>query len=78
MTTYPVTFLKPGQSGVVDRLDLPQEISEKLLELGLCPGETIRVIRWSPFGDPIEIEILGYRLALRRSEADHILVTCPQ
>jgi ferrous iron transport protein A len=74
MTLQPITSLQPGESGIVERLDLPKEICEKLLELGLCPGERVQVIRWSPFGDPIEIEVLNYRLALRRSEADHILV----
>lgn len=70
----PLTQLKPGQTGTVDRLELPEEVRGKLLELGICPGEKVRVIRWSPFGDPIEIELLGYRLALRRSEAEHIHV----
>jgi Fe2+ transport system protein FeoA len=72
-----LTELKPGQSGQVNHLDLPEEVRGKLLELGLCPGETLRVVRRSPFGDPIEIEILGYRLALRRSEADGIHIVCP-
>jgi ferrous iron transport protein A len=70
--TRPLSTLKPGESGVVDHLELPQEVLDKLLEMGICPGEQLRLIRWSPFGDPVEIEILGYRLALRRSEADHI------
>lgn len=74
MSLKSITTLQPGETGIVDRLDLAREISEKLLELGICPGETVRVIRWSPFGDPIEIEVLNYRLALRRSEADHIWV----
>jgi len=76
--TKPLTQLEPGQSAVIAQVDLPQDIRDKLLEMGICPGEPLRLIRWSPFGDPLEIEILGYRLALRRSEADHIWVSCPQ
>ena len=68
-----LTTLRPGQAAIIEKLNLTEEVSGKLLELGLAPGEVVRVIRWSPFGDPIEIEVLGYRLALRRSEADHIL-----
>jgi ferrous iron transport protein A len=71
----PLTQLNPGQTGVVDRLELSEDVKGKLLELGVCPGETLRLVRWSPFGDPVEIELLGYRLALRRSEADHIFVS---
>ncbi len=73
--TKSLTELQPGESAVVDHLELPQDIQDKLLEMGICPGEPIRLIRWSPFGDPLEIEILGYRLALRRSEANHIFVS---
>ena len=71
-----LSSLRAGETGVVDHVELPEEIRGKLLELGLCPGEVVKVIRWSPFGDPIEVEVLGYRLALRRSEADHIHL-CP-
>jgi ferrous iron transport protein A len=73
-TARPLTSLEPGQAAVVERIDLPDTIKGKFLELGICPGETVQIIRWSPFGDPLEIEVLGYRLALRRSEADHIFV----
>jgi Fe2+ transport system protein FeoA len=66
--------LEPGQTGIVDHLELPEEIKGKLLEMGLCPGEKVTFVRLSPFGDPIELELLGYRLALRRSEADRIFI----
>jgi ferrous iron transport protein A len=71
----PLTQLNPGQTGIVDHMELSEDVKGKLLELGVCPGETLRLVRWSPFGDPVEIELLGYRLALRRSEADHIFVS---
>jgi ferrous iron transport protein A len=66
--------LEPGQTGVVDHLELPEDVKGKLLEMGLCPGENVRLVRRSPFGDPIELELLGYRLAIRRSEADKIFI----
>ncbi len=77
MQILPLSDLKPGQTGVIERLDLSDEVSGKLMELGLCPGEKVQVIRWSPFGDPVEIELLGYRLAIRRHEADTIYLSCP-
>jgi ferrous iron transport protein A len=64
--------LNPGESGTVDRLDLPPDVHGKMLELGLSPGENVRLIRRAPFGDPIEIEVLGYRIAIRASEASQI------
>ena len=45
-----------------------------LQRLGLVPGTEIRVIRTAPLGDPLEIRLRGYSLALRPSEADALLV----
>jgi len=50
-------------------------LSDRLLELGLQAGECLQVIHEAPLsGDPIVLEINGTRLALRRSEADLVLV----
>jgi ferrous iron transport protein A len=46
----------------------------KLLSMGLTPGAELAVVRYAPMGDPIEIEIRGYRLSLRRQEANVIEV----
>ena len=46
----------------------------RLLEMGLVPGEEIVVRRAAPLGDPIELEVKGYRLSLRRAEAQEIIV----
>ncbi len=46
----------------------------QLLAMGLTPGITCKVIRRAPMGDPVEIEVRGFRLSLRRDEAQCILV----
>ncbi|MFN3605168.1 MAG: ferrous iron transport protein A [Leptonema sp. (in: bacteria)] len=46
----------------------------RLMELGIVPGETITVLRSAPFGDPIEISIIGYSLCIRKKEASQIEV----
>ncbi len=51
------------------------ELTVDLMELGLTPGTRVEVIRSAPFGDPIEVDVLGARLALRRSVASLVLVT---
>ncbi len=43
---------------------------QKLLSMGLTPGVTVRMVRIAPMGDPIEIELRGYLLSLRKAEAD--------
>jgi len=46
----------------------------RLMEMGLVPGVSIRVVKSAPFGDPIEIRLRGYSLALRISEAEAVEV----
>jgi len=50
------------------------EISIKLMEMGLVPGETIYIEKFAPLGDPISIAVAGYRLSLRLNEAENITV----
>ncbi len=42
----------------------------RLQEMGLTAGTHFRVVKVAPFGDPIEIELRGYRLCLRKRETD--------
>ncbi len=46
-----------------------EPISKRLMEMGIVPGVSIKVVKSAPFGDPIEIRVLGYNLAIRRNEA---------
>jgi ferrous iron transport protein A len=50
-------------------------IARRLMEMGVVPGAQVRVIKAAPLGDPIEIRVRGYHLALRRTEAQTITVT---
>ncbi len=63
--------LKIGAIGIIKEFtDL--EMSVKLMEMGCLPGETIKVERIAPFGDPIAISVSGYQLSLRKLEASTI------
>jgi len=50
----------------------------RLLTMGLTPGTPLTVTRVAPLGDPIEIEVRGYSLSLRKAEAEVLKVekTC--
>jgi ferrous iron transport protein A len=50
-------------------------VARRLMEMGVVPGAPVRVIKAAPLGDPIEVRVRGYNLALRRTEAQTILVT---
>ena len=62
------------QSARITGFDLPSEQRARLLEMGLTTGALVRTIRYAPLGDPLEIEVRGYRLSLRKREAEGIRV----
>lgn len=66
--------LTQGQSAKVVHVIGDGAISQRLMEMGITPGVTIRFIGSAPLGDPLEYEVRGYRLCMRRSEAEQIEV----
>lgn len=46
----------------------------RLLEMGLTPGIDVRIVGAAPLGDPFELEVRGYRLSIRRSEAARVAI----
>ena len=45
-------------------------IAQRLLAMGFLPGTRLRVVQVAPFGDPITVELNGWRVSLRLTEAD--------
>ncbi len=65
--------VRVGGSGVLEKLDLPDEISDHLAHLGFLPGASFEVLRRAPAGDPTVYRIDGIEVGLRRETASHIL-----
>ncbi len=64
-----------GQQALITRLtENAAPFRRKLLAMGITPGCYLRVIRVAPLGDPIEIEMRGFHLCLRKTEASAIAV----
>lgn len=61
-----------GSEGRVVRITGTDEITLRLLEMGLTPGVEIRLIGRAPLGDPLEFEVRGYRLSIRKNEAARV------
>jgi ferrous iron transport protein A len=66
--------LKPGEMGVIIKVGGAGAIRSRLLSMGILPGAVIRVVRLSPLGDPIEYEIRGVFISLRKLEAEKVEV----
>lgn len=69
--------LQEGEPGTIFRIDSvgDSKLKNRLMSMGLIPGTRIEVLRSAPLGDPIAIRLRSYNLALRRSDAEQILVT---
>lgn len=63
-----------GQSASVVAVDVPGALGERLMELGITPGATVRVMRRGAFGDPVQVFLRGYMLSVRKTEASAIRV----
>ena len=74
MTKVSLGELKPGSVGRVERITGESSIRRRLREMGVIAGQEIKVVRVAPLGDPIDIELKGYHLSLRRVEAERVLV----
>jgi ferrous iron transport protein A len=48
--------------------------SLRLIEMGLVPGASICIVRTAPLGDPIQVSLRNHHLALRRADAEKIIV----
>ena len=49
-------------------------IAQRLLAMGFLPGTRLRVVQVAPFGDPITVELDGWRVSLRLREADALQI----
>jgi len=61
--------LLQGEKAKVSSVTGTDAVTRRLMEMGIVPGEIIRMIKAAPFGDPMEIKVRGYHLAVRRNEA---------
>jgi ferrous iron transport protein A len=66
--------LPHGMEARVVSVDGEGAVARRLMEMGVVPGAPVCVIKAAPLGDPIEVRVRGYHLALRRAEAQTITV----
>lgn len=66
--------LAVGQSARITRVGANGAIRQRLLDMGVTRGTLVQVKRVAPLGDPIEVSVKGYALAIRKYEARAIRV----
>ncbi len=69
--------LAPGRAAKLCAHASADEVPLRLRELGFVAGTRLEVVRRAPLGDPVEVELRGYRICLRRSQLD-VLCAVPE
>lgn len=64
--------LKIGKTAVITAVGGEGALRLRLLDMGLIPGTAVKIIKAAPLGDPIEINVRGYSLTIRKSDAAEI------
>ena len=69
--------LKDGKPGMSVRIDSIAEskLKNRFMTMGLIPGTHVEILRTAPMGDPIAVKIRSYNLAMRKDDAEKIIVT---
>jgi ferrous iron transport protein A len=66
--------LAPGATARITAVGAVGPMKRRLMDMGVLPGEAVRVEKVAPLGDPIEVRIRSYALSLRKKEAEGIEV----
>ena len=70
-----LTNLPIGETAKVISIKGNNAVTRRLMEMGVVPGVALKIVKTAPFGDPLEIRLRGYSLAMRKSEAEAIEVS---
>ena len=64
--------LSTGERAVVVKVNGHGSFRKRIIEMGFVKGKTVKVVLNAPMKDPIEYEIIGYKISLRREEAEKL------
>lgn len=66
--------IQPNEACLIVGLGRKSILRKRIIDMGLTMQTRVKVIKYAPLGDPIEIEVRGYQLSLRKEEAKEIFV----
>ena len=66
--------IAPGKSATVVRLHGEGAVKRRIMDMGLTKGTPVHIRKVAPLGDPVEINVRGYELSLRKADAEMVEV----
>ena len=64
--------LEIGKSGKIIKSHTTGILKQRFMDMGITKGIVVKIIKIAPLGDPIEIEVRGYNLSIRKNDASKI------
>ena len=64
--------LNIGESAEIAKIKTTGALKQRFMDMGITKGTVVKVLKVAPLGDPIEIEIRGYNLSIRKGDAENI------
>ncbi len=68
-----IATLDKGEKGIIQEFEI-DAIPLKLIEMGCLPGNTVELVQFAPFHDPLYININGSYVAIRKETAEQISI----
>ena len=66
--------LEIGKSAMIRAVGGEGALRQHLLDMGVIPGFKVKIVKYAPMGDPVELKIHGYELTLRLADTEKIEV----
>lgn len=66
--------VKPGETVKVTKLNGEGAVKRRIMDMGLTKGVEVKMIKLAPLGDPVEVNVRGYELSIRKADADFVIV----
>ena len=64
--------IAPGKSATVVRLHGEGAVKRRIMDMGITKGVEVHVRKVAPLGDPMELNVRGYELSVRKADAEMI------
>lgn len=78
MSTTKLSSYKPGQKGTVCQVCGNPDFRLRMMEMGFVKGAEVKVVKYAPLYDPMQFELKGYHVSLRRDQANDIIMNIPE
>ena len=63
---------KIGETVTVVKLHGEGAVKRRIMDMGITKGVTVYVRKVAPLGDPVEVNVRGYELSIRKADAEMI------